>query len=223
MANSFNLDSLGHNEVHDFLAEITKQLDSALPKGKEDAKSFLNAVEKFDNAWDRTKDDELIALDAAADMAWVDFNAFLIGVVNYPDSNVSGAAAEIKDAFDEFEDPTELPYEQEYAILADLIAKLDAISDAIRKESLCQPFIDQLKQRCDAFNKLFRERQLAGTEGDFIRAKEARAEVNREYSQFMEKIYRSSNDKVYGDFTTSLNDLISKPLSGAKRRRAVTD
>ena len=123
MANSFNLDSLNHNEVHDYLAEITKQLDSVLPKGKEEAKSFLDAVEKFDNAWDKTKDDELIALDAAADMAWVDFNAFLIGVVNYPDNNISGAAAEIKDTFDEFEDPTELPYEQEYQILANLIVK----------------------------------------------------------------------------------------------------
>ena len=215
MAGSFNLDALDHNELHDFISEITKQLDTALPGGKEEAKSFLDAAEKFDSAWDRTKDDELIALDAAADMAWVDFNAFLIGVVNYPDSSISRAAAEVKDTFDEFEDPTELPYEQEYKILADLIAKLDAISAAIRKESLCQPFIDQLKTRCDAFNKLFRERKLAGTEGDFIRAKEARAEVNREYSQFMEKLYRTPST-TYGDITNSLNDLISRPMSASR-------
>ena len=224
-----SLDVLERDELTDLLHDISKQLTNSFDKVPESAKSYLEAVEELDKAWAEDRDNELIAADTAADMAWKDFDAFLNGMINYPVDKISSAVGEVKFVFDPFGDPTDLPYDQEYDVLERLIAALEAIPAEVRKDSMADPLIDQLKQRWSDFMKLFKMYESTNELQNFFAIKDAKAKVNREYRELMETC--NSKLKLEGNaelesFATRVNDVISAPLSRKNvkaRTRRISD
>ena len=212
-----SLDVLEHDELTGMLHEISDQLKSSFGgEVPESAKSYMAAVDELDKAWAEDRDNELIAADTAADMAWKDFDAFLNGMVNYPVAKISAAIGEVKYVFDQYDDPTELPYEQEYAVLEQLIKALELIPAETRRESLADPLIDQLKQRWDEFMRLFKMYESTNELQKFFAIKDAKEKVNREYRELMETYNASLKLEASDDlesFATQVNDIISKPLT----------
>ena len=211
-----SLDVLEKDELTTMLHNISNQLTESFDTVPENAKAYLDAVEELDKAWAEDKDNELIAADTAADMAWKDFNAFLEGMINYPVTKICSAVGEIKFVFDPFGDPTDLPYEQEYDVLERLIAALEAIPAETRKDSLADPLIEQLKQRWSEFMKLFKMYESTDHLQKFFAIKDAKAKVNREYRELMETWnanLRIEATEQLESFASQVNDIISAPIT----------
>lgn len=215
---ALNMDSLGYDELYEFMHDISSKLTSSFESVPENAKSYIDAVEELDKAWAEDKDNALIAADAAADMAWKDFDAFLNGIVNYPVAKISAAAAEVKFIFDQFDDPTDLPYVEEYAVLEKLLSALEAISADVRKDSMVDPLIEQLKQRWTEFTDLFKMYEKTDELQKFVAIKEAKAKVTKEYKDLVDSYNASlqlQTSEALEEFALQVNDIISKPISRA--------
>ena len=213
-----SLDALEHDELYEVLHDINKQLTCLFDSVPEDAKNYMEAVEELDKAWSEDKDNAMIAADTAADMAWKDFDAFLNGIINYPVVKISDAATEVKYVFDQFGDPTDLPYEQEYDVLKNLIAALEEIPAIIRQNAMVDPLIEQLKQRHAEFIKLFQMYEKTDELQNFVAIREAKAKVSKEYRDLIDNFNTSLRKKESDDldaFANQVNDIISKPLSRA--------
>ncbi len=220
IVNMVDFGSLMDDDLDSLLNEIVDNIEKS--KASSNAASLVAAVNEYKDAHENVKDNELVEADTAADFAWRHLDAFLCGAIYHP--VLKDAAEKVKYAFDAYDDPTELPYEDEYKILADLLKDLDALDDSVKNASMAVPLIEELRTRCDKFNALYSQYADTKKAHDFARNKQAERVLHKELNNMLDDVnanLRVNPTDELKSFAQSVQSIIDKPVAKiAPRRRS---
>ena len=212
IANKIDFGSLMDDDLDSLLNEIVDNIEKS--KASSNATSLVAAVNEYKDAHENVKDNELVEADTAADFAWRHLDAFLCGAIYHP--VLKDAAEKVKYAFDAYDDPTELPYEDEYKVLADLLKDLDALDDSVKNASMAAPLIEELRTRCDKFNALYSQYADTKKAQDFARNKQAERVLHKELNNMLDDVnanLRVNPTDELKSFAQSVQSIIDKPVA----------
>ena len=216
--NSVDFNNLMDDDLNNLLGEIVDNIEKT--GATKNAASLVAAVNEYKDAHANVKDNELAMADTAADFAWRHLDAFLCGAIYHP--ALKDAAEKVKYAFDAYDDPTELPYEDEYKILADLLNDLDAVDAEVRRAAMVDPLIEELRTRCDKFNALFKQYKDTKKAQDFARNKMAERKLQSEIIEMVDNVnvnLRSNPNAELESFAKNMQSIISRQVAHVAPRR----
>ena len=216
--NSLDFNALMDDDLNSLLNQIVDNIEKS--KASSNAQSLVAAVNEYKDAHESVKDNELVAADTEADFAWRHLNAFLCGAIYHP--ALKDAAESVKLVFDATDDPTELPYEEEYRLLADLLSDLDAISADVKKNAMVDVLIEDLRVKCDKFNALYSQYKDTQKAKDFARNKQAERVLHKELNEMLDNVnanLRVNPTAELESFANSVQSIIDKPVARAVPRR----
>ena len=75
----------------------------------------------------------------------------LQALLGYPDDDTREAARQIWNAIDQYGSPTQLNFQEEYAIVARMLETLEAIEPTITAKATVAAWLPALRNRYDAF------------------------------------------------------------------------
>ncbi len=124
--NVMQLSRFTKSEIQGFFMSIKQILLGVYAETPEIAKDLVQAIHAFDGIM--FKDDQQTALvanaDRHADECWSALNALLKAMLLSKNEERHEAAERIYSAFGKYENPTQLAYNREYAILENLLKEL---------------------------------------------------------------------------------------------------
>lgn len=163
--------------------------------------------------------------DAAADLAWNAIHAQLrINIAHY-DAGVQAAARSVLGVFSKIEDPTRLPYDEEYAQLNRLLGLLSELPAEVRHLAMVDGWIEELQRRVGVVCSLRSEssgKECAST-------KVARLALIDAYDALIQKVNsmaymaEASNDAKTIAFIDALNAIIDDHLLMQKIRQKIAE
>lgn len=189
MIQPLNLGKFNHEEILNFSRRICDALDGvSSDTAKKGARSFKDAVDAFDKKLEESP--ELISLevqanDANVDQAWRGMNAELENHLEHPNEKVRNAAATVYEVWSKYEDPTELPYEEEYNRLKSLILVISKIPAEVMKDAGVDEWFESLKERHDLFMSLWGEKTATDSQRLANQVKQSRAALETSYAEFV--------------------------------------
>ena len=216
--NTVDINALMDDDLTSLLNQIVDNISKT--KVSSNADSLLAAVSEYKDAHESVKDNELVEADTAADFAWRHLDAFLCGAIYHP--VLKDAAEKVKFVFDAFDDPTELPYEDEYKILADLLSDLDAIAADVKKAAMVDPLIEELRARCDKFIALYKTYADTQKARDFARNKQAERILHKELNEMLDNVnanLRVNPTAELESFASNVQSIIDRPVAKAAPRK----
>ena len=152
---AFTLSTLRNEEILGMSLEIAEKLKNV--KSVADSaqgKAFLDAIPAYASALDLEKTltyKDLVQADAAVDQAITGLRMHLQALLGYPDDDTREAARQIWNAIDQYGSPTQLNFQEEYAIVARMLETLEAIDRAIPVKATVAAWLPALRTRYDAF------------------------------------------------------------------------
>ena len=157
---TFRLSTLRNEEILGMCIEIAEKLKTA--KSIADSthgKAILDAIPAYASALDMEKAltyKDLVNADAAVDQAITGLRMHLQALLGYPDDDTREAAREIWNAIDQYGSPTQLNFQEEYAIVARMLDTLEALDPAILAKATVAAWLPTLRTRYDAFMSLMK-------------------------------------------------------------------
>ena len=152
---AFTLSTLRNEEILGMSLEIAEKLKNV--KSVADSaqgKAFLDAIPAYASALDLEKTltyKDLVQADAAVDQAITGLRMHLQALLGYPDDDTREAARQIWNAIDQYGSPTQLNFQEEYAIVARMLETLEAIDSVIFVKATVAAWLPALRTRYDAF------------------------------------------------------------------------
>ncbi len=114
----------------------------------------------------------------------------------------------IQSIFDKYGDPTELEYEKEYAILANLLEDLKDLDVAVLGNARMKDWVEDLEECCRHFNLMNSiENSITDDEED---QNQAFAEVRQAYAEMMSMIAMMDKDDALNKAIENINALIAE-------------
>ena len=158
--NAFSLSTLRNEELLGMSLEISEKvrLVKCVTESAQ-GKAFLDAISGYSAALDLEKElsyRDLIQADAAVDQAVTGLRTHLQALLVYPDDDTHEAARQIWNAIDQYGSPTQLNYQEEYAIVARMLETLEAIEPEVFACATVAAWIPALRTRYDAFMSMMR-------------------------------------------------------------------
>lgn len=187
MIQAINLSKLNHDEVLAFsrkVCDVMNNCDS--DTAKKASKTLTDAADDFDKVLEESP--ELISLeiqakDTAVDQSWRGMNAELELRLDHPNENVRRASATIYEVWKRYNDPTELPYEEEYKSIKAIIALISKIPADVMKTAGVDEWFESLKANHDSFMALWGEKTVTDSQRLANQVKKARAAMESAYNE----------------------------------------
>ena len=154
-ASAFTLTTLRNEEILGMSLEIAEKLKGvAAVVDSAQGKAFLDAIPVYAAALDMEKVltyKDLVQADAAVDQAVSGLRAHLQALLGYPDDDTREAARQLWNAIDQYGNPTQLNFQEEYAIVARMLETIKAFDPAIAVTATVSAWLPALRSRYDAF------------------------------------------------------------------------
>jgi len=128
-------------------------LDNAELASSKFGHSFCEASSNYEDVLTHQEEiaKPLEDFDRACDRAWSALNAVASAMTFHHDPKRADAASEIIAVISSFGNPIHLGYDKEYAIIAQLLAKLEEIDSALFELAHCDDLVNQLRVTYNAF------------------------------------------------------------------------
>ncbi|MBQ9396134.1 MAG: hypothetical protein IJU23_11570 [Proteobacteria bacterium] len=189
MIQPLNLGKFNHEEVLEFSQKICHTLDGVhSDTAKKGGKVFADAVAAFAKKLEESPEIvslEVQANDANVDQAWRGMNAELENHLEHPNSKIRNAAATVYEVWSKHEDPTELPYEEEYNRLKSLILVISKLPVSVLKDAGVDEWFEALKERHSLFMSIWGEKTATDSQRLANQVKTARASLEQSYAEFV--------------------------------------
>lgn len=177
---------------------------------------WANAAETLANSIDEA--------DTAADQAWNAIYAQLKINLNHYRKDVREAAQETMKVFNLVNNPTRLPYNEEYEQLEILIHHLDQISIETRRLAMVDGWIKELQSRIAIFKELQSANAQDDCEFETGATKKARLTLVDAYHHVIDKINAmtdTNSDPNLQTFIQKMNEFISDHLLMQKIKQTI--
>lgn len=153
--NAFTLTTLRNEEILGMSLEIADKI-KGVPTVANSAqgKAFLDAIPAYAAALDMEKVltyKDLVQADTAVDQAVSGLRTHLQALLVYPDDDTREAARQLWNAIDQYGNPTQLNFQEEYAIVARMLETIEAFDPAIAATATVSAWLPALRTRYDAF------------------------------------------------------------------------
>ncbi len=180
-----------HNHV--YMLKLSQKVCDVLSKvdsetARKSCASLQASVEEFNKVLDATPaliSLEIQANDASVDQAWRGMNAELENHLDHPNQKKREASATVYEVWKRYPDPTELPYEQEYASIRSIIAIISKIPRNVMELAGVDEWFDSLKESNDAFMTLWGDNSSTDKQRTASKLKRARADLETAYNDFI--------------------------------------
>ena len=155
---TFSIANLRNEELLGFCQDIDYRIAEA--KTLADAvavKGFREQVCMYSDELDVTRNissQHIIEADAQVDAAVSGIRAHLQVLLNYPNDSVREAARTIWCAIEPYGSPTQLSYNEEYAIVARMLDTLESLDGQLLRDATVDAWLPALRSRYDAFMAL---------------------------------------------------------------------
>ena len=158
--NAFTLTALRNEEILGMSLEIADKV-KGVPSVADSAqgRAFLEAIPAYASALDMEKVltyKDLVQADAAVDQAVSGLRAHLQALLVYPDDDTREAARQIWNAIDQYGNPTQRNFQEEYAIVARMLDSLEALEPSVAATATVGAWLPALRARYDAFMALMK-------------------------------------------------------------------
>ncbi len=222
---SLTLSSFSADALIAFCAEVEKHARAYLQEDvyRDFGKAFVEMRMKCAEAAE-SQAAKIDAADAAADLAWNAIYAQLrINIAHYA-ADVQDAAFRVLSAFSKVNDPTRLPYGEEYAQLNRLLGLLDEVPAETRRLAMVDGWIEELRKRVERVCSL-----LADHSEDGVTAKETRLSLIDAYDRMIHNIHSlAGTDETTADaavisFIDAMNMTIDDHLLMQKIREKIEE
>ena len=189
MIQALNLSKLNHDEVLAFSDKICGLMDKVSSEtAKKSSIALHDAVSNFGKILEQSPDLislEIQAADTSVDQAWRGMNAELENHLDHPNADIRSASATVYEIWKRYDDPTELPYEDEYKTLKTLIAIVGKIPADVMKTAGVDEWFDALKERNDEFMSMWGEKTVTDSQRLANQVKKSRADLEASYADFV--------------------------------------
>ena len=153
--NAFTLTTLRNEEILGMSLEIADKVKGVVAVADSvQGKAFLDAIPAYAAALDMEKVltyKDLVQADTAVDQAVSGLRAHLQALLVYPDDDTREAARQLWNAIDQYGNPTQLNFQEEYAIVARMLETLEAFDSAVAVTATISAWLPALRTRYDAF------------------------------------------------------------------------
>jgi hypothetical protein len=204
----FNLDTLdSRNKALDFFGRVRSCVMECYDEMPDFLKHYVDVLSPLELSVMVTSDDVEDA-DDEADNVWRGMSYELkAGALSL--KNVRRDASRlIQGIFDKYGDPTELEYEKEYAILANLLEDLKELDVAVLGNARMKDWVEDLEECCRHFNLMNSiENSITDDEED---QNQAFAEVRQAYGEMMSMIAMMDKDDALNKAIENINALIAE-------------
>ncbi len=209
---------LNHEDLIKFCRQIIDCLQNVSSDTACKSVERLNKlVESFDHMLDKSPELvslDLQSLDASVDAAWCGMNVELENHLEHPNEKVRTAAADVHAVWSRISDPTELPFEEEYARIKSLIAIISKIPADVMKAAGVDEWFDALKTRNEEFVALWGSKADSDAQRLANQVKKARGEVEDAYGDlvsFLNGWVRFAQvDEKYNDIDGEISPIVDK-------------
>jgi len=223
---TIKLKDLRNDEVQGFCEKVIRVMEET---GTLEEIALISDLKKAHEAFIAavTKDgisfgDAIQKADSLADQAWSCINTLLkVNMLHFKDE-IREAASTIYTAFAAYDNPTNLPYIEEYARMARIINALEAQPAELLERAMIADWFEELKRRCDDFNKCMDAKQDAKASKVIGAAAAARDDIYNAWSDFVEVFNASlvlSKPPTLAQIRDSINTLIDERNQALKTRR----
>jgi len=155
---TFSIANLRNEELLGFCQDIDYRIAEAKTIADAEAvKAFREQVRAYAGELDVTRDinsQHIIDADAQVDAAVSGLRAHLQVLLNYPKDSVREAARKIWCAIEPYGCPTQLSYNEEYAIVARMLDTLEGLDGQLLLDATVDAWLPALRSRYDAFMAL---------------------------------------------------------------------
>jgi len=214
------------NDLSSFLSRALRLLNENLPEKDAGLVSEYQAsLSTFKACLARKPEhfrESIIEADAQVDDAWTAINYLLkVGSMHY-DSVIREASIEVSDIFNQYPNPTHMPFSDEYAILDKLLPQLEAIVPEKLHLSGIDGWLVVLRERIQAFHQL----QTAKTESQASvvvgEISNARKKVVNDWQALLKRLDASItlfDDEAHKTVALQLNALIDEAKAISKAQK----
>ena len=186
---------------------------------------YTEAFDGFDNALKASDANPVTvfvtAADEARDDAWRGANSYVKAMCYYPVEEVAASAVEMKKVFEKYGDPTKLPQTEESGVLHNLLQDLEAFDSAKRTAITFDIWLDNLKEKEEAFLEVAMKRTEADASRQVGIVKETRAAAEEAYRKLVDTVNALAmieGDAEYAVFIDRLNAMVDRQRSISKAR-----
>lgn len=188
----FALNFFTNHALASFCAEVESHICTDLPPEEkmlgENFSSHLKTFKELLAASQETFNDAILTADRETDAAWSAIDTLLRLNIRHFDCGIREAAQKVINIFETTDNPTRLPYAEEYARLESLLAKLSEIPEDTLKRAMVSDWIDELRRRVNAFHALRKAKTQARSEIETGATKTARNNLILVYRNLVDTI-----------------------------------
>lgn len=178
--------------------------------------SFVNAYTSWqETAADREIRQAILCADEAADNAWKGLHLYLRALAYHPQKSKVTASRVLFAVLEDDPDPTDLPYDEEYAILGRELEAFHSIPVSTRKRACAEIWIDQLQNAYDTFMTAYHKGLENHTSDALNVIKSCRHALNRAWNNLSEQInvlyhlhHDSQIDQLIDQYNTIINEFM---------------
>lgn len=223
---SFSLSSFTNHSLVGFCNEVESHILAALPADqKELCADFTEKLKSFKDMLamsEQTFNDAIVAADKEADFAWTAINTLLQLNTRHYDDTICEAANAVMEVFDNIDNPTRLPYAEEYAKLESLLTQLSAIPAETLKLAMVDGWIAELRCRINVFNELRKTKTEVRSEIETGATKAARSALVDAYRDLVDTLNAKlilDKTEAYEKIALHLNELIAANRASIKAKK----
>lgn len=204
----FNLDKLdSRNKALDFFGRVRTCVMECYDEMPEFLKHYVDVLSPLELSVMVTGDDVEEA-DDAADNVWRGMSYELQAGMLSLNHARRDASRLIQNIFNKYGDPTDLEYEKEYTILANLLKDLKELDNAVLGNARMKDWVEDLTECCRHFNLMNTiENSITDDEED---QNQAFAEVRQAYAEMMSMIGMMDKDEALTKAIENINALIAE-------------
>ena len=125
--------------------------------------------------------------DIATDEIWRGLNDEIRAGQRHPNPARREANNVVAEVFGHYEDPTQLPYSEEYGRLRQLIEELEALPESTLKAAVVDEWVVALRSRYEAFMEASRTHMLEASFGDIGGIKKERVSASNAYRNLVDR------------------------------------
>lgn len=222
-------------ESFNYLKQITaesanlpsEEPPAPLTSALNDFKAKYQALDKILELSNKNPATDLtVTTDFARDSSWRGSNNYVNAMCDHPTTEVAAYADEVKDIYEKYGDPTGLSQSEESGVLHNLLQDLEALDSSKRTALALDVWINDLKEKAQAFEEAAAQRTQANALRQSGAVKDARAAAEASYRQLVKTINALviiEGDAEYATFIDHVNAIIDREKSILKRRQAITD
>jgi len=220
---AINVRTMTLSELSGFGREILELSETSLLVTEqvilEDYRSAFNALNAALTACGEKFGQAIFDADHEADQAYSYVNSILqINATHFKTERVEAAKACLE-VFARYDNPTRLPYSQEYGILHNLLADMEALPASTLQLAQIDEWLSELRRRYEVVVGLMADKVQAKAQAECGAVKAARSSFEDSYHTFVDKVYAMSllhNDANHTSLIDQINALIDDKRAAKK-------